>query len=245
MIFLDKKDKEIHNMRELSKDNHRTIMIQELKSKINELELIIDVLKEDLMGLKDMNKEDMNEYVIRKSISGPKRFRPLLREELENKIIELEKAVLNYQYKIQNNNNISHGQVKNDIRRSIGTSIESRNRSRSTIDIDSYSDMLNAQAKNKSSKCSDSKLGVKSYQSQDDTESSFTVLKFIEIMDENISLKSQLSMKEGMIIAQREEIALLQNNCNEYAILGTSQDELRQEHADLVTSYDSLCAELG
>jgi hypothetical protein len=47
-------------MRELSKDNHRTIMIQELKSKINELELIIDVLKEDLMGLKDMNKEDMN-----------------------------------------------------------------------------------------------------------------------------------------------------------------------------------------
>jgi hypothetical protein len=60
MIFLDKKDKEIHNMRELSKDNHRTIMIQELKNKINELELIIDVLKEDLMGLKDMNKEDMN-----------------------------------------------------------------------------------------------------------------------------------------------------------------------------------------
>ena len=38
-----------------------------------------------------MSIEETNALIIRKTLAGPKRFRPLSREELENKIIELEK----------------------------------------------------------------------------------------------------------------------------------------------------------
>ena len=38
---------------------------------------------------------EVNNFIIGKTISGPKRFRPLIREELENRIIELEKKLEN------------------------------------------------------------------------------------------------------------------------------------------------------
>jgi len=42
----------------------------------------------------DMSEElkgYINDMIIKKTLSGPKRFRPLSREEMENKITELEK----------------------------------------------------------------------------------------------------------------------------------------------------------
>ena len=40
-----------------------------------------------------MTLEEVNEYIIRKTISGPKRFRPKTREEIELRVIELEKQI--------------------------------------------------------------------------------------------------------------------------------------------------------
>lgn len=91
MVSIDAKDKEIAKLKVLGKDNRRTQMIQALRNKIKDLELINDVVKEELVKNTDHTMEEVNGLIIRKTLAGPKRFRPLSREELENKIIELEK----------------------------------------------------------------------------------------------------------------------------------------------------------
>lgn len=97
MSSIDTKDKEIAKLKILGKDNRRTQMIQALRNKIRDQEFINDVLKEELA--KAFNRDpdnnytqaDINEMIMRKTITGPKRFRPLTREELENQVFELEK----------------------------------------------------------------------------------------------------------------------------------------------------------
>ena len=91
MGSIDSQQKEIGKLKTLSKDNRRTQIIQSLKKKIRELELVCDVLKEEFEKKLEWSREEVNDFVIRKTISGPKRFRPLTREELENQIAELEK----------------------------------------------------------------------------------------------------------------------------------------------------------
>lgn len=91
MASLDAKDREIAKLKILGKDNRRTQMIQALKNKIRDLELINDFIKEEYSRKEEMTMEEVNKIIMRKTLSGPKRFRPLTREELENKIYELEK----------------------------------------------------------------------------------------------------------------------------------------------------------
>jgi myosin heavy subunit len=93
MTSIDAQQKEIGKLKVLSKDNRRTQMIQSLKKKLKDQEYVSDVLKEELSKKAELSKEEVNDYVIRKTISGPKRYRPLTREELELQIIELEKKV--------------------------------------------------------------------------------------------------------------------------------------------------------
>jgi hypothetical protein len=93
MSSIDAKDKEIAKLKILGKDNRRAQMIQELRKKIRTHETINDIIKEELQKKTETTIEDMNNLIIRKTLAGPKRFRPLSREELENKIIELEKVV--------------------------------------------------------------------------------------------------------------------------------------------------------
>eukprot|EP01031_Cornospumella_fuschlensis_P030624 gene30624-37000_t len=93
MASLDLKDKEIAKLKITTKDNRRTQMIQALRNKIKDLELINDVTKEELSRKGEMSLEQVNEYIMKKTLGGPKRFRPLTREELENKIFELEKKL--------------------------------------------------------------------------------------------------------------------------------------------------------
>ena len=69
-------------------------MIQALKNKIRDAEYVSEILKEELLKARDGGTmEEINALIIRKTLGGPKRFRPLSREELENKIIELEKKL--------------------------------------------------------------------------------------------------------------------------------------------------------
>mmetsp|Transcript_15248 Transcript_15248/g.25338 ORF Transcript_15248/g.25338 Transcript_15248/m.25338 type:complete len:501 (+) Transcript_15248:125-1627(+) len=114
MSSIDTKERELDRMKALGKDNRRTEIIQSLKKKLKHHELVIHVLKED--KIQDMLKKECEEsdispsgeeakallspisqevncFIIGKTISGPKRFRPLIREELENQIAELEKKL--------------------------------------------------------------------------------------------------------------------------------------------------------
>ena len=93
MTSIDAKDKELMKLKILGKDNRRTQMIQALRNKLRDQELVCDVTKEELSRRNDMSVDEVNAYIIRKTLGGPKRFRPLSREELELKICELEKKL--------------------------------------------------------------------------------------------------------------------------------------------------------
>ena len=93
MTSIDAKDKELAKLKVLGKDNRRTQMIQALRNKLRDQELVCDVIKEELSRRNELSLEEVNAYIIRKTLGGPKRFRPLSREELELKISELEKKL--------------------------------------------------------------------------------------------------------------------------------------------------------
>lgn len=93
MISIDAKDKELAKLKVLGKDNRRTQMIQALRNKLRDQELVSDVAKEELASRNEMSRDEVNAYIMRKTLGGPKRFRPLTREELETKISELEKKL--------------------------------------------------------------------------------------------------------------------------------------------------------
>ena len=93
MSSIDAKDKELAKLKVLGKDNRRTQMIQALRNKLRDQELVSDVVKDELAGRNEMNRDEVNAYIMRKTLGGPKRFRPLTREELETRISELEKKL--------------------------------------------------------------------------------------------------------------------------------------------------------
>lgn len=93
MSSIDTKERDLDRLKALGKDNRRTEIIQSLKKKLKHHELVINVMKEELMKKAEMTYEEVNLFIIGKTISGPKRFRPLIREELENQISELEKKL--------------------------------------------------------------------------------------------------------------------------------------------------------
>ncbi|CAM9783939.1 unnamed protein product [Scytosiphon promiscuus] len=73
------------------KDHRRSAMIRAMRTRLREQALVIDVVKEE-MGLKaGVGKEEINDWVIRKTVGGPLRFRPKTREELQNELYRLEK----------------------------------------------------------------------------------------------------------------------------------------------------------
>lgn len=91
MNVIDTREKDIARLKTVNKDNNRTKIIQSLKKKVRDHELVADVLKIELQNKAEMSRYEVNEFVIRKTVGGPKRFRPLTREELENLVAEAEK----------------------------------------------------------------------------------------------------------------------------------------------------------
>ncbi|CAM9320720.1 unnamed protein product [Phaeothamnion confervicola] len=74
-----------------SKEHRRSGMIQSLRSKLREQELVSDVLKAELSTRCEWSAQQTNDFVIAKTCGGPKRFRPKTREELQNELALLEK----------------------------------------------------------------------------------------------------------------------------------------------------------
>ena len=93
MTSIEAKEKEVAKLKVLSKDSRRTQMIQALRGKIKDMEVVHDTIKEEFARKTEQTVEEVNDFVIRKTCGGPKRFRPLSREEMENKIISLERKV--------------------------------------------------------------------------------------------------------------------------------------------------------
>jgi hypothetical protein len=85
----DLKDKVIEAER-AGASSRQSKMVQSLRSKLREQELVADVLKAEVVSLKQCSKEEVNALVIAKTCGGPKRFRPKTREELQNELSVLE-----------------------------------------------------------------------------------------------------------------------------------------------------------
>jgi enoyl-[acyl-carrier-protein] reductase (NADH) len=62
-----------------------------LQNQLRGAELVADVLKESLTTASSpLSPQEVNDLVIRKTLGGPKRFRPKTREELQNQVNDLE-----------------------------------------------------------------------------------------------------------------------------------------------------------
>jgi hypothetical protein len=96
--------KSIHQLQEQlqmlksqDKEHRRSALIQNLRASQREQELLIDVLKQTLVDkvpeFQD-SRDLVNDFVLKKAVGGPLRFRPPSREELENEL-----SVLDGKYK--------------------------------------------------------------------------------------------------------------------------------------------------
>ncbi len=85
---IEKYREEVKQLQAASTKSARSKQIQGLKSRLRDCELKVDVLKEELAGTSMFHGSPeergmaVNELLIRKTIGGPKRFRPKTREEL-------------------------------------------------------------------------------------------------------------------------------------------------------------------
>ena len=96
-------------------------MMQAMREKIREQELLSDVLKSELCVRAGWDDEEVNAFVIKKTCGGPKRFRPMIREELANRLAETERQLKRAQERLrqqQQQQHIPHPQQYTSRRRS-------------------------------------------------------------------------------------------------------------------------------
>jgi hypothetical protein len=214
---LDIKDKEMAKLRVMGKDNRLAQMVQILKNKLREQELITDVVKEELTKKSDMTADEVSEYIIRKTLGGPKRFRPLTREEMELKINELDKILIKKEKIIKNNisssSNISlNGNVKGDgstkaSPRPINNNINKNNKSNSLL-------------------------------------SSEEITKMANLVDEVSSLKSIIQVKDNLIENHKGEVSRLRSRNAELRIVDEDEKFKEESSREIRESYERLSKEL-
>lgn len=73
---------EVKALRNAHKEHKRSSYISALQAHLHDRELVIDVLKQGWAEASGKSLADVNEYVSRKTVGGPKRFRPKTREEM-------------------------------------------------------------------------------------------------------------------------------------------------------------------
>lgn len=92
MKSINQLQEQVQSLKTQDKEHRRSALIQNIRKSMREQELVIDVLKqtlqEKLPEFKD-SKALVNDFVIKKSVGGPLRFRPKTREELENEMDQL------------------------------------------------------------------------------------------------------------------------------------------------------------
>jgi myosin heavy subunit len=219
MSSIDAKDKEIAKLKILGKDNRRAQMIQELRKKIRTHETINDILKEELQKRTETTIEDANNLVIRKTLAGPKRFRPLSREELENKIIELEKAV---------------SKKPKDV---AGTAAMAQ--SASANRISSSND-----AKSEFSAQPKKSTGAAVSNEMTSGEKVDDVGKFVSLVDEVDDLRRAVRSKDAVIDAQKEEVIRLRSRNAQLVVVEEEAEYQERQHSELKTYNDSLLGSL-
>lgn len=195
---LDAKEKELTKLKVMNKDNRRTQMIQALRTKSKELELVIDVCKEELARKCEMSLEEVAQMIVRKTLGGPKRFRPLSREELELKIIDLEKKVKRL------TNQATNISSKNDeaLELKSNSSRSRRPPGSSSSTMEQFASQSEKKDNNGSMRSEDKDIDAREIDPDD-------IQRFSDLIEENFSLKSTLEARNIVIEKQNIEIANL------------------------------------
>jgi hypothetical protein len=212
----------------------------------------------------DMVPEEVNEWVIRKTISGPKRFRPLTREELENKVIDLEKkvakgasgkgssgsaagsaaaSVVNGDAKsvvsITASQRQQQHQRPSSASASAAGSVTARSRSSAAADPKSVRGSIAAGSKEHKSG-----VGVAGDGDFDEAISSNDLLKFATLVDDLNNMKVTIEAKASIIDQQRTEIARLRSRNAELSVFEDQEDFDQREYRELRNAFDSVSADL-
>lgn len=211
MISIDAKDKEIAKMKILGKDNRRSQMIEALKAKIRTQETINDIIKEELVKRAEISVRDVNELIIRKTLGGPERFRPLTREELENKITDLEKK--------------AEKTAKNGIRGVTGTGKEQ---------ADTRSDTKAASRGASRTAMAEDKLDLSDGIGGDNN------TKMAPLIDEIQRLRMEVNAKDGLLDMQREDVVRLRARNAELVSIEEEADYLERQNVDLKSYSDKM-----
>jgi hypothetical protein len=93
MAQIDLNQSEIHDMKVQGKDNVRTRIIQGMKNKIAFQDTVLDYLKSEYAKRLNIPAPQLDDAVMRMTIGGPKRFKPMSRPELETKINETDRRI--------------------------------------------------------------------------------------------------------------------------------------------------------
>lgn len=95
LASIDGLEKQLSAEKAKRNESRRQQMIPLFRQKVKEQELTIDVLKHALCkpGRAEMTMKEVDEFIIRQTLGGPKRFRPASREEMELRIASLEQQL--------------------------------------------------------------------------------------------------------------------------------------------------------
>lgn len=92
MKSINQLQEQLQALRTQDKEHRRSALIQALRKSLREQELVADVLKQTLVEKLPEFRDSralVNDFVVKKSVGGPLRFRPKTREELENDLEQL------------------------------------------------------------------------------------------------------------------------------------------------------------
>ncbi len=191
MSQIDTLTKEVTRLKVLSKDSRRAEMVQALRNKMRDYDLVVEVLKDELEKESEYDRQEINDLIIRKTTGGPKRFRPATREELEKKIVEYEKKIKKLESKVSSSQNIIGNNNGNN----------SENNSQSGFNRKGLT------------RAPSSKLSLGLAEEVDIGESAK-----LSMLDEEIKqLKSAVDLKDGTIQSMREEVSRLRSRNAELA----------------------------
>lgn len=250
MGTIETQNNEITKLKTLGKDHRRTQIIQSMKKKLRDQELVSDVVKTELSKKCNMTEMEVNEFVIAKTISGPKRFRPLTRDELEKKIMELEKVNKVKPTAVSTSNNIKNN----------NTNVRASNNSTQNANNGNNGNGNNfgsAQGPDFSSTPNNANgpKGTTQYQNKNASNTYATnannageeianyLIKINTYINEINTLKQELLLRNNQINTLKEEIIKYRANTSVLSTIEDENDVLEKSLRSLNIKYNQLLEE--
>lgn len=115
MTSIKKLKTELDVVRAKQTEGYRSKLIDSLKKELKQQALVSDVLKQQLCDVTGMGLTDVNDEVLRKTVGGPLRFRPVSRESLQNDLKAANARIRTLKKKLQKRSTESRSQTSSSV----------------------------------------------------------------------------------------------------------------------------------